>query len=160
MSDTAKKEQTVFPREAAVLALETKVLANKNKGDHITAQEVLEQTGFAITSLRGRIKTWARRKSFVIRSVPGDGYRILTDAEHADYSTSSARSAFKKERESLRALVVTDRAKLDDHQVRRHEFLMPRVAARVARAEQDAKDTKQEFKLTERVPLRVLAEKV
>jgi hypothetical protein len=151
--------ETVFPREAAVLELE-KLLASKSKGDRITAREVLEQTGMSIEKLRGRIKTWAKRKSLVLAPVPNDGYRILADSEHVDYTIRRTKTALKSEKEALRSLAVTDASKLDDAQVRRHEWLMPRVASRVARAEQDSKDTKREFKLTERAPLRVLVGKV
>jgi hypothetical protein len=150
--------KTVFPKEAAVLELE-KILSNKGKGDRITAKEVLDGTGMSVENLRGRIKTWARRKGFVVQAVPNDGYRILSDVEHVDYTLCQSKSAARKEREGLRSLLSTDSARLDAVQTRRHEFLTPRVAARVARAEQDIKEAKQEFKLTERVPLRALASK-
>lgn len=146
---------TVFPREAAALALE-KLLATKNKGDQITAREVLEATGRPVSKMRGPIKTWARKKGLVVRSVKGDGYRIALDVEHTDLSRRASCSALKKDREALRVLVVTDGAKLDEEQSRRYDWMMSRTAPRVARAEQDAKETRAEFKIgMERVPLRL-----
>lgn len=154
------KINTVFPREAAILELE-KILAAKQKGDRITAGEILDGTGFDIDSLRGRIKTWAQRKGLVLDAVPNDGYRIRLDAEHVDHALAQSKRAARREREAMRALLATDASKLDDTQTRRHEWLAPRVATRVARAEQDIKDAKRELKLTgnERVPLRIVAGK-
>lgn len=150
------KIDSVYPREAATLALETKVLQLKQKGDHITAREVLEATGSPVDSWRSKIKTWARRRALVLRPVPNDGYRICLDSEHADYSRVKSKTLAKSAKEALRALVVTDQSKLDSAQIRRHEFMMPRVAALAARAEQDVKEIKSEFKLSERVPMRAL----
>jgi hypothetical protein len=159
MTTTDKKPiQTVFPREAAALALE-KLLATKVKGDRITAREVLETTGFEVDSLRGRIKTWAKRMRLVVVAVPSDGYRIVPDSELVDRAVAGSKSAARKEKENLRVLMTADQSKLDDVEMRRHNFVTPRVAARAARSEQDMKDVKQELKLTERVPLRLLSDK-
>lgn len=147
-----------YTRAAAVLALR-KLLSGKHKGDHITAREVLEATGQPVTEFRGPIHTWAKHANVVVKAVPGDGYRVLEDREHTDAARRKAKSGERSEKEALRELVVTDHSKLDAEQARRLEYMLPRQAARTARAVQDAKDVAQEFKLLEsRVPLRIAGE--
>lgn len=152
MTDT----KTKFPKAAATIDLEKKILSKKTKGDRITAREVLDATGMPIDRMRRQIKAWATKSNLVVKPVPGDGYRILLDAEHIDESVDRTRRARNQERRALHAVLTADASKLDQAQARRHEFVTSRIAARVARIEQDIQEIKREFKLTERVPLRVL----
>ncbi len=147
---------TAFPREAAFLKFEKDVLSTKKKGDHLTAKEFTDCTGMDINSFRGRLHTWERRNNFKLEAVRGNGYRIALDVDHVDLAYRSQRSALKKTRESARTMTVVDHTKLDGPAMRRYEFVMPRLAAQLMRAEQDVKEIKSEFKLTERVPLREL----
>lgn len=147
---------TAFPREAAFLKFEKEILSVKKKGDHVTAKEFFDCTGFEIMAFRGRLHTWERKNNFKLESVRGNGYRIALDGDHVDLAYRSQRSALKKTRESVRTLTVVDHAQLDGSVLRQYEFMMPRLAAQLIRGEQDSKDIVSEFKLAERVPLRAL----
>jgi len=149
--------KTVFPRAAAQLALES-LLANKVKGDTITAREVEDGTGYPVEKMRRALRRWERSKNFKLIPVPGDGYRIALDVDNADVVRKSTESERRKAQEALRVVMITDRAKLDDQQVRRIDFLAPRVAMRAATLDRDVKETRKEFKLSERVPLRVIGD--
>ena len=54
------------------------------------------------------------------------------------------------------ATVDADESKMTDSQARKNSFVKVRAIDRVSQAERHKKETKTEFKLTERVPLRVL----
>lgn len=155
MSNDATKQTTVFPHEAAKIAMET-AFKDKAKGDRITADEVLKVTGLPLDDMRKSIKTWAKRRGFALQIVVRDGYRIVLDHETVDRSLRKSASARRNENEALRILLTADQSKLDDAQSRRHMFVTDMTARRVAVAKNDAERVKQEFKLTERVPLRAL----
>lgn len=146
--------KTAFPREAAFLKFEKEILSVKKKGDHVTAKEFSDCTGMEMASFRGRLKTWEKNNNFKLEAVRGNGYRIALDIDHSDLAYREQKSALKKTRESARTLTVIDHANLDGPALRRLEFVMPRVAAQLMRAEHDVKDIVKEFKLTDRVPLR------
>ncbi len=88
--------------------------------------------------------------------VTNDGWRIGLPEDHVDYSEKQRRSALRKEKLAFGSLMSAPRAELNDHQTRRVEFALTRSAARLQQAKQHDTETRKEFKLTERVPLRVL----
>lgn len=149
--------QERYQRDAAFLRL-VDALNTKTRGDRITAEEVVKWTGFAEwQKFGGRIRTWGRKMGFQLVAVPNDGWRIALAEEHMDRSEQSRRSAFRKEKGALKALVDMPRAELSDSATRRAEFLIPKAAARVQQAAEHDRDIKKELKLTERVPLRQIA---
>lgn len=156
---TATGPVKVFAREAAVVAL-GELLKTKNRGDRITAAEVQAATGSSDwRSFGGRVRTWAKKTGIVLFAVPNDGWRIGMPAEHVDFADKKRVSALRSEKRGLKALLDVPRAQLDDTQERRAEFAVRLAARRCAQLESDDKETKREFKLTERVPLRVLSGK-
>jgi hypothetical protein len=143
-------------REAARLNLR-KMLESKKRGDRITAAEVVTSTGFERwQTFSSVIHSWARLNKLPLFPVRNDGWRIGLPAEHVDAAESKRRSARRREIHGLDLLIHTPREGLSDAEVRRVEFLAPRAAQRVQRIEADHRDIKQEFRLTERVPLRAL----
>lgn len=150
--------KTAYPRDAAMLKFEAEVLSKKIKGDCITAREFLECTGMQIDSFRGRLRTWAKHRNFTLRAVPNDGYRILVDSELSTAGLSRQRSAHKQLGEEVRTLHSADTTKLDDEQVRRLGFQKVRAERRFETSRRDLKDTRREFKMTERVPLRLASQ--
>ncbi len=159
MSEAAndtKMRVTAFPKAAAKLVLE-KILAGKGKGDHITKAEI-ESCGMPINSMRSAVIRIVRHRGLTPIAVPGDGYRISTDNENNDIVRRRTEGEARAVRETLRVHQSTDVSKLDEQQLRRHEWQGPRVAMRAVNVTKDVKDTRQEFKLTERVPLRVITD--
>lgn len=143
-------------REAARVNLR-KMLETKKRGDRITASEVTVATGFDDwRSFGGTIRSFIRNKGMVSWPVTNDGWRIGLPEDHVDYSEKQRRSALRKERLAFNSLMAAPRAELNDHQTRRVEFALARSASRLQQAKQHDKETREEFKLTERVPLRTL----
>jgi hypothetical protein len=154
VNDSASDDR--FAREAARVNLR-KMLEGKRRGDRITAAEVVEATGFEQwRSFGAVIHTWARQNKLPLFPVRNDGWRLGLAAEHVDAAESKRRSARRREIHGLDLLVHAPRSELNDSEARRVEFLAPRAAMRVERAQIDDRDIKSEFKLTERVPLRML----
>jgi hypothetical protein len=144
-----------FARAAARVSV-TELLAAKGHGDRITAREIVEATGIEDWRiLRPAIYAWARKHQLVVFAVRNDGWRFGEPAEHSDYAESKRRRSLRAEKQGLRALLDTPPSGLNDEQRRRHEFLLPRAAARVSEAERHERETKEEFRLGgERVPRR------
>ncbi|MBA2718916.1 MAG: hypothetical protein H0U52_06715 [Chloroflexi bacterium] len=156
MSDDIK---TQYAREAARLRLR-EMLATKKRGDRITASEVAKSTGFTDwRSFGAVIRTWATREGFAINPVPNDGWRLGLPAEHLDASERLRRSARKKERRSLDVLIKAPAAEMSEPDNRRREFALRLAANRVQQADAHDSEIKREFRLAERVPLRVITEK-
>lgn len=143
-------------REAARVTLR-KMLDGKKRGDRITAADVVEATGFDDwRSFGATIHTWAKASSFVLVSVPNDGWRVGLAADHIDYAEAKRRASLRRDARCLKALIDIPRAELSEADNRRAEFALVRAAARVQLATEHSRETATEFKLSERVPLRAL----
>lgn len=154
MSD---KPDPKFAKEAANLSLREKLLSQKKKGDRITASEIAIATGFADWRAFGAvIRTWARRSGLDLRPVLNDGWRIALDNEAIDGVRSLGDSARRKDERGLKLAMSVDATKLSEAEVRKLEHLRSRVANRVAQHRHDHEETKREFKLSDRVPLRAI----
>lgn len=150
--------KVIFAREAATVALE-KLLENKTFGDRITAAEIQDATGFADwRSFGHKIRKYVEKRHMVHFAVPNDGFRIGTPQEHLDFSEQHRKSALRKEKRGVKALLSTDRTQLSETDDRRFEFALRRASTRLVAAERDDKDTKAEFKLDSSRPPRRLPE--
>lgn len=154
-NDNEVTVEVLEKRDAAIINLHA-MLARKKRGDRITAAEIVEATGFEDwRSFRVPIHRYVASANLVAMAVPNDGWRIGLPADHIDFAERKRRSALKKERRGLKALVDTPIAELDDRQTRRAEFLTVRAASRVQSGQKDDKEIRKVLKIgTERVPLR------
>lgn len=159
MSDSKNNPDPKYAKEAANLSLKEKLLSTKKRGDRITASEIAVTTGFTNwRAFGGVIRTWGRQNGFVLIPVAGDGWRIGLPVDHIDAGRKLGDSARRKDERGLKVLISTPTASFADAEMRRLEHLRIRAANRVAIARNDHEDTKREFRLTDRVPLRAITD--
>lgn len=146
-----------FKRDAAWVTLR-EMLESKKRGDRITAQEIIDATGFSSwRSFGDRIRRWSDKKGFALFFVPNDGWRIGLAHEHYDKQEGYRKSARRKELRAFGVLVSTPAAELDDRQMRRHQAALVRAQARVEMVQRHHNELKPKA-LEERPPMRVLGE--
>jgi hypothetical protein len=143
----------VFARDAARLRLR-EMLSTKQRGDRISAAEIVASTGFDNWRSFSRvIRAWGREVGYALHAVPNDGWRIVLPIEHFDEAEACRQAARRKDRRGLAILVSTPITELDDAQIRKHEFALIRTANRVQTSDVHDREIKREFKITERNPL-------
>ncbi len=152
MSDEIKKQHE---REAARVNLR-KMLETKKRGDRITASEVVESTGFAEwRSFGNTIRTFIRAQGFTAVPVRGDGWLISSPVSQIDDARKLSDSGTRKKVRALKAAASVPRAEIDERSLRRLEFITTRLAAEVEQITRHTREVREEFKLSERVPLRI-----
>lgn len=130
------------------------LLKAKTYGSRITAAEICECTGSDDWRRFGDIiRKWAADAGLPLQAVTNDGWRICNANEVVNSADTDRRSALRKERKGLRKLLNVPAPQLTDAEQRRLEFQMRHTAVRVARAEEDDKETRRQFKVADRVPL-------
>lgn len=130
------------------------MLKSKTYGSRITAAEICECTGADDWRQFGAIiRSWATKCGLPLHAVRNDGWRICNANEIVSSAGMDRRAALRKERRGLKKLVTAPAEQLADTEQRRLEFELRRAAVRVARADEDDRDIKREFKVSERVPL-------
>lgn len=159
MSDDDLKHEleTIEEKERRDLAFVSlrKHIDQKTYGDRITAEEIIETTGFEQwRSFCPRIRRYMRSRGHYLQPVPNDGYRILLPHEHVDYAERQRRSALRKEVLGLGATESTPVKELDERQLRRWEFVRARQHKRVGLAQEHEKETRKALGTrSDRVPL-------
>ena len=127
-------------------------LDKKTFGDFITELEVYNITGFNLNQgLRARIRRYMVYRGHTVKSVPGDGYRVLTEREQA--ISEPTRVMDRNNRDAVKTLHVvssTPRDKLSDAETRRADHMQQQLRRECETSTLHRQERKQAYRLTTR----------
>lgn len=123
------------------------LLESKGRGDTVTYDEIAKATGDNPKRYGQPVRKFFEAHGMVMNPIPNVGWSIGTAVEHIHKANKEHRSAIRKQRRRLHALVNTPREELPNREMAalcEHETL--KAAAALTRMDEDRKDSMKRLK--------------